>query len=180
MVKAMSRGIPYIPNERDRTTVSVGLSWAFPINEIADRMGVPERTLRRHYPDAFRQAELKVGRPTDQPTPEEREFVRFAASKGVPHTEIAPLIGCSKGTLRKYFAHELRLGKAQANLSVGAQLYRIATGDPTLPTTVIAAIFWAKCHMGWRQTRRVQPEADMLGDDAAGDQVVIVGTSDGT
>jgi hypothetical protein len=30
------------------------------------------------------QAELKVGRPTYQPTSEERDFVRFAASKGTP------------------------------------------------------------------------------------------------
>ena len=38
-------------------------------------MGVPERTLRKHHPDVFRAAELKVGRPTYQPTSEEREFV---------------------------------------------------------------------------------------------------------
>ena len=136
-------------------------------------MGVPERTLRRHYPDVFGEAALKGGRPTFEPTPEDRELVRFAASRGAPHTEIAPLIGCSKGTLRKYFRHELRLGKAQANLSVGAHLYKMATGDPTLPSTLIAAIFWAKCQMGWRATGPVDPSLKPVSSAAPAGQVVM-------
>jgi hypothetical protein len=75
-VITVPRGIRYTPNEQDGTVLAVGLSLALPVREIADRMGVPERTLRRHHAGAFRNAELKVGRPTYQPTPEEREFVR--------------------------------------------------------------------------------------------------------
>src|SRR5690242_1833645 len=105
----MPRGIPYAANEEDRRALAMGLSFSLPAAELADRMGVPERTLRRHYPDVFTEAELKVGRRCiPEPTPEQRDFVRFAASRGAPHTDIAPLIGYSKGTLRKYFAHELR------------------------------------------------------------------------
>jgi hypothetical protein len=93
--------------------------------------------------DVFWEAEQMVGRRTFEPTLEQRDFVRFAASGGTPHTDIAPLIRGGKGTLRKYYARELRPGKALANISVGAQIYKIATGDPTYASTVIAAIFWA-------------------------------------
>jgi hypothetical protein len=57
-----------------------------------------------------------------------RDFVRFAASKGTLHRDLVPLIGCSKGTLEKYFAQELKRTKAEANISVGARLYEMATG----------------------------------------------------
>jgi hypothetical protein len=57
-----------------------------------------------------------------------------------------------QGTLKKHFAYELRLGKAEANIRVGEQIYKIAMGDPTLLSTAIAAMmFWAKCHLGRRQ-----------------------------
>ena len=100
--------------------------------------------------------------------------MRFAASRGTPHTDIASLIGCSKGTLRKHFAWELKLGKAEANLRVAEKLYNTAMGDPTLPTTLMAAIFWAKCQMGWKATARADSASEANANAAAVSQVVIV------
>jgi hypothetical protein len=74
---------------------------------------------------------------------------------------------------------ELKLGKAKANIRLCEQIYRMATGDPTLETTVIAAIFWAKCQMGWRESRRAETDTGALGDGAAGGQVLIVSDPDG-
>jgi hypothetical protein len=48
------------------------------------------------------------------------------------------------------FSQELERGAAHANFKVGRNLFVMATGDPTLRTTLIAAIWWSKCRMGWR------------------------------
>jgi hypothetical protein len=52
----------------------------------------------------------------------------------------------STHTLIKHFDHELKLGKAKANASLGGVLYKGAkAGDKTL------LIFWAKTQMGFRE-----------------------------
>jgi hypothetical protein len=53
-------------------------------------------------------------------------------------------------------------------------------GDLQCASTVIAAIFWAKCQMGWRATRQREP-GDGEGDlTTAAGQVIIVGLGSGT
>ena len=71
------------------------------------------------------------------------------------------------------------MGKAQANLQVGAKIYEMATGDPALSTTLIAAIFWAKCQMGWRAGAPVEPETEVPDFSSAGGQVVIMRLQNG-
>lgn len=66
---------------------------------------------------------------------------------GLPHTDIARILGFSRETLEKYYREELNLGMAKANAAVGGALYKSA-----LEGNVAAQIFWAKSRMGWRET----------------------------
>jgi hypothetical protein len=91
-----------------------------------------------------------------EPTEEQRKFVTMAAAVGTPHDDIGTLIGVSANTLRRYFQHELDVGSAQANLRVGINLYRMATGDPSLMSTLLAAIWWSKAMMGWQDPSRIR------------------------
>lgn len=85
------------------------------------------------------------------PTPEERRQVEAMAGYGVPHEQIAMLIGeegIDADTLKKHFRKELAQGKAKANAKVGQTLFQKATaGDTT------AAIWWSKTQMGWKDTQ---------------------------
>ena len=150
----MPKGIRYRPNECDRLRLSDGLAYAIPVHRIAEQLGVPERTLRRHYSDVFRAAELNDGRPAFSPTEENRKVVLLGAGVGIPHREIARMVGCSSRTLDKYFRDELRLGATQANLKVGGTLFKAATGRPDRMPTVVAAIWWTKARMGWSEKPR--------------------------
>ena len=68
-------------------------------------------------------SQLKRGRPTFKPTGKLREQVITLSSNGLPHIQIAPLIGCSSPkTLRKHFREELNIGKIQANAKVAGAL----------------------------------------------------------
>ncbi len=87
-----------------------------------------------------------------KPTLEERKQVEAMAGYGVPHEQIAVLIGedgIDADTLKKHFKNELVQGKAKANAKVGQTLFQKATaGDTT------AAIWWSKTQMGWAETQK--------------------------
>ena len=94
----------------------------------------------------------KQGRPAFKPTDEQREQVITMSSNGLPHIQIAPLIGCSSPkTLRKHFRDELNTGKIQANAKVVGALYQSA-----LDGNVKAQTFWLKAVGGWQETGRVE------------------------
>ena len=85
-----------------------------------------------------------------KPTPEERKQVEAMAGYGVPHENIAALIGedgIDADTLKKHFRKELAQGKAKANARVGQTLFQKATAGDTS-----AAIWWSKTQMGWAET----------------------------
>ena len=97
-------------------------------------------------------SQLKRGRPTFKPTGKLREQVITLSSNGLPHIQIAPLIGCSSPkTLRKHFREELNIGKIQANAKVAGALYQSA-----LKGNVKAQTFWLKTVGGWQETGRVE------------------------
>ena len=97
-------------------------------------------------------SQLKRGRPTFKPTGKLREQVITLSSNGLPHIQIAPLIGCSSPkTLRKHFREELNIGKIQANAKVAGALYQLA-----LEGNVKAQSFWLKTVGGWQETGRVE------------------------
>ena len=97
-------------------------------------------------------SQLKRGRPTFKPTGKLREQVITLSSNGLPHIQIAPLIGCSSPkTLRKHFRDELDIGKIQANAKVAGALYQSA-----LEGNVKAQSFWLKTVGGWQETGNVE------------------------
>ena len=97
-------------------------------------------------------SQLKRGRPTFKPTGKLREQVITLSSNGLPHIQIAPLIGCSSPkTLRKHFRDELNIGKIQANAKVAGALYQSA-----LEGNVKAQSFWLKTVGGWQETGNVE------------------------
>jgi len=50
-----------------------------------------------------------------KPTDESRRMVESTSGLGLPHEQIAILVGIDDKTLRKYYRTELDLGKAKAN-----------------------------------------------------------------
>ena len=89
----------------------------------------------------------KMGRPKYEPADKERAQVRTLTAMGIPHVDIARIVGITAPTLRKYFRRELDTGQAEANAKVAQSLFRQAT-DPKSPN-VAAAIFWMKARAGW-------------------------------
>ena len=59
----------------------------------------------------------KRGRPTKEPTPDDRAKVADLLAKKVPVTDIAAIFGMSAPTLRKYFRDEFFTGKKIADKS---------------------------------------------------------------
>jgi hypothetical protein len=154
--RIMPTGIVYHGNDHDRMLLAAGLKLGVPLARIAQEIGVSVPTLEKHYGDVISAAELRRGPKPLEPTEEQRNHVRMAAALGLPHHDIANLVGVSKGALEAHFRKELDTGKAQANFKVAGTLYKAATGPSNEKTTIIAAMFWAKTQMGWKETARVE------------------------
>lgn len=90
----------------------------------------------------------EMGRPAHEPTAETRKKVESYAAIGILEEDIAKVIGVCPKVLRKYYRDQLDLSFAKANAAVAGNLYKIATGNSQ--QAVIAAIFWCKTRMGWR------------------------------
>lgn len=84
------------------------------------------------------------------PTEEIKRQVEQASGLGLPHDQIASLIGISDETLRKYYGLELAVGKAKASAQVAKTLFNkaVVQGDVT------AMIWWTKAQMRWAETQR--------------------------
>ena len=83
------------------------------------------------------------------PTDESRRLVESSSGLGLPHESIAVLVGIDDKTLRKYYRHELDMGKAKANGQIAKTLFQKATsGDTT------SLIWWTKAvrptRRGWK------------------------------
>lgn len=85
-----------------------------------------------------------------KPTERQRTEVEAYAAVGVPHRDIARLIGISHVTLYDRYRDELDLGKAKANAQVAKMLFREAIGG-----NIAAAIFWLKAQAGWREKHEI-------------------------
>ena len=82
-----------------------------------------------------------------KPTDETRKLVESTSGLGLPHEQIAVLVGIDDKTLRKYYRAELDMGKAKANGQIAKTLFSKATsGDTT------ALIWWTKTQMRWAET----------------------------
>ena len=74
-------------------------------------------------------------------------MVESSSGLGLPHEQIAILVGIDDKTLRKHYRNELDMGKAKANGQIAKTLFSKATsGDTT------ALIWWTKTQMRWAET----------------------------
>jgi hypothetical protein len=87
------------------------------------------------------------GRPSHDPTDQQRATVKAMSAYGVPQHDIARVIGIHDETLRKHYRDELDLGVIEANAKIAETLFRQATKEGN--TT--AAIWWSKSRMGWKE-----------------------------
>ena len=84
-----------------------------------------------------------------KPTNESRKTVESTSGLGLPHEQIALLVGIDDKTLRKYYREELDLGKAKANGQIAKTLYSKAVGGDTT-----SLIWWTKTQMKWAETQK--------------------------
>lgn len=100
-----------------------------------------------------------------KPTDDFRQRAETAAGLGLPHDQIACLIGISDETLRKYYGPQLGLGKARASAEIAKTLFNkaIQGGD------VASLIWWTKAQMRWTETQR----HENTGPDGGPQELVI-------
>lgn len=87
------------------------------------------------------------------------------AELGIPHPQIAFVIGASEKTLRKQYRTELELGSIEGNRQVLAALFSMATSG----TNTTATLFWAKTRCGMREK-----PADLTPDEPPVTQLVFM------
>lgn len=76
-----------------------------------------------------------------------RKLVESSSGLGLPHEQIAILVGIDDKTLRKHYRAELDMGKAKANGQIAKTLFSKAiAGDTT------SLIWWTKAQMRWSET----------------------------
>lgn len=90
-----------------------------------------------------------AGKQQHHPTAEQRAMVEAMAGYGIPHDDIATVVGIDPKTLRVHYREQLDRGHIVANTKVAANLFKIATG--TGREAVTAAIFWLKARAGWSE-----------------------------
>ena len=92
------------------------------------------------------------------PTDESKRMVESTSGLGLPHEQIAILVGIDDKTLRKYYRTELDMGKAKANGQIAKTLFSKATGGDTT-----ALIWWTKTQLKWAETQK----HEVTGQDGA-------------
>lgn len=119
-----------------------------------------------------RKAPKRNGRPPGsgafQPTDEQRELVKMAATCGIPERRICHAIVNPKTdkeitpvTLRKHFRNELDRGLVLADIEAAGNLFKLTK------TNASAAIFWAKVRLGWREVTEIDVPAAPGADGGA-------------
>ena len=93
-----------------------------------------------------------------KPTDESRRMVESTSGLGLPHEQIAILVGIDDKTLRKYYRIELDMGKAKANGQIAKTLFSKAVGGDTT-----SLIWWTKTQMRWSETIK----QELTGEDGS-------------
>lgn len=91
-----------------------------------------------------------------EPTEATNAEVKALASMGIRHDDIAEYLSIDKKTMYKYYKGILSKSKITASHKVAQALFRQATEQDN--TT--AAIFWLKCHAGWRDRDSIDVNAE--------------------
>lgn len=88
-----------------------------------------------------------------KPTPENYKMVESMAGFGIPHLDIARVLGIDRKTLERQYRSELDTGHIKANTQVAQSLFSKAIGSG--PQAVTACIFWLKVRAGWHDPNAV-------------------------
>jgi hypothetical protein len=96
------------------------------------------------------------GRKPWEPTDADRRLVEKMAACGIPHEQIARVIGKDLKTIYKHCREELDTAIAKANANVAAALYQNA-----IKGNVSAQIFWCKTRLGWKETQVVEQPSNV-------------------
>jgi len=97
-----------------------------------------------------------------------RKLVESSSGLGLPHEQIAILVGIDDKTLRKHYRAELDIGKAKANGQIAKTLFsKAVAGDTT------SLIWWTKAQMRWSETVK-QEVTGADGEPLQGIQVTFV------
>jgi len=101
-----------------------------------------------------------------------RKLVESSSGLGLPHEQIAILVGIDDKTLRKHYRAELDIGKAKANGQIAKTLFsKAVAGDTT------SLIWWTKAQMRWSETVK-QEVTGADGEPLQGIQVTFVKPND--
>jgi len=84
-----------------------------------------------------------------------REIVRRLAGLGMPQTTISEIVGMDEKTLRKYYAHELRVTAHELTAMVAGKLF-----DKCMNEDTASIIFWLKTRGGWKEDGPPAPPID--------------------
>jgi hypothetical protein len=108
------------------------------------------------------------GRPSFEPTEDDRKRVETLAGYGLKQEGICMLVvnphtgePITDKTLKRHFERELAVGAYKANSMVAQSLFGRATAKKkdSQPGDAACAIFWAKCRMGWKEHHVVEVES---------------------
>jgi hypothetical protein len=118
----------------------------------------------------------RPGRPDHEPTAKQRAEAAAYAMVGVPHHDIAQMLGICTQTLLKHYDEELRLSKARANARVGGTLFRMASSG----NNTAASIFWMKAQANWSErVRLANADGEPLPEAPAQAPIINIGFRNG-
>lgn len=141
------------PTEATRARVTELSNAGWTVQQIADEMGISDKTLTRYYGSRLeRQVEVH------EPTEAIRQQVRSLAISGATQEVIARYIGIGVATLRRYYSDEMQNTRAMMVANVARSLYNAAIGGQGRPPDIRAAIFFLKTQGGpaWREQQDVR------------------------
>jgi DNA invertase Pin-like site-specific DNA recombinase len=149
----------HIVTDESRSAVVEMLARGDNCISIARKLRCAPATLRRFY----RKEMTAAGRGgvAHVPTREMRQAIGAMVLTGVPQLRIANALHIKVDTLKKHYSRELDESMDKANTAVVSNLYKIATSRT--PQAMPAAIFWAKCKLGWKETSKVEATVDGAG-----------------
>lgn len=96
----------------------------------------------------------KRGRPKYIPNENDLKKAKILAIAGLTKRRIAEVVGISENVLNAHYKKELDKAREEAHGAVVGNLFRLASrGD-----NPVAAIFWCKTQLHWRETDRLELE----------------------
>ncbi|WP_448506600.1 hypothetical protein [Immundisolibacter sp.] len=135
---------PYQDTLGKRDIVKNMIASRLTLSEISKAIGCTRKDLDDHYSDL-----LEKYHPVEHiPAEEDRLLVQRCYALGIGKDDIAHRIGVSTTTLDKYYAHELRIAKAELLDKVGTSLVTQAVNG-----NVAAAQFIMSRRGGWKETQ---------------------------